>query len=108
MRNFNFRRCGWFFLFVFLVGVCLAYSQNNVNKLSQALTEGTNNLKNIFQVVSTFLYVLAGIIGLVGGFKVYSKYQNQEQDAQKSLITLAGGVVAIIVISFLMNKIFIQ
>lgn len=108
MRKFNFRRCGWLFLVVFLVGVCFVYSQQGVQKFSDALSEGTGSLKKVFKVVSTFLYVLAGIIGLVGGFKVYSKYQNQEQDAQKSLITLAGGVVAIIVISFLMNKIFIQ
>jgi hypothetical protein len=59
-------------------------------------------VKGVFANVSNLVLMIGGVVGLVGGIKVFTKWQNGDQDVQKSItgwlgaclfLLLTGGVL---------------
>jgi F0F1-type ATP synthase membrane subunit c/vacuolar-type H+-ATPase subunit K len=64
-----------------------ALAQGGINAAKTGITNATRDLTGLFEPVTLLVYVIAAIMGLYGGFKVYSKMQSGDQDAQKSAIS---------------------
>ena len=67
-----------------LGGVALAmlpFTQSNaqnpgIRKGAQVIEQQATALQAYFEPVTTIIYVIAAIMGLIGGFRIYSKWQN--------------------------------
>ena len=46
--------------------------------------------------VQTLLYSIAAVIALLGGFSIFTKLQNGDQDVKKTIMQVVGGCVAFI------------
>lgn len=46
--------------------------------------------------VQKLLYAIAAIIALIGGFTIFNKMQNGDQDVKKTILLVVGGCVAFI------------
>jgi len=94
---------------VLVLGFCLlsgyAIAQNG---LSQGIDEATEQLNEVFDSVKTFLFVLAAIVALYGGFNVYSKYQAQDQDSAKSAAKFGFAFIFIMASAFVVEAVFIN
>jgi ABC-type antimicrobial peptide transport system permease subunit len=85
----------------------LAFSQNRgIQAGAQALTQATNDVKGYFEPVTTLIYVVAAIVGLVGGFRVYNKWQNGDQEVQKHAVGWFGAVLFLLAIAAILQAVF--
>lgn len=85
----------------------MAAAQNRgIQAGAQALTQATNDVKSYFEPVTTLIYVVAAIVGLVGGFRVYNKWQNGDQEVQKHAVGWFGAVLFLLAIAAILQAVF--
>lgn len=85
----------------------MSYSQNRgIQAGAQALTQATNDVKGYFEPVTTLIYVVAAIVGLIGGFRVYNKWQNGDQEVQKHAVGWFGAVLFLLAIAAILQAVF--
>jgi hypothetical protein len=73
-----------------------------------ALTETTRQLQDYFRPVTTVIYVIAAIVGVFGGFRIYSKMQSGDQDVQKSAVNWGGSVMFLLAVAAILQAVFFQ
>lgn len=62
----------------------------------KAITQASDSIKKYLPVVTKLIYVLAGIIGVIGIISVYIKMNNEEQDVKKSIMMIVGACIFLI------------
>lgn len=91
---------------VLFLPVISSYAQDM--GLNQGIDQASTQLQSVFQSVKTFLFILAAIVALYGGFNVYSKYQSQDQDAAKAAAKFGFGFVFLMAAAFIVEAVFIN
>ena len=62
----------------------------------KAISTASDSIKKYIPVVTKLIYVIAGVIGVVGIISVYIKMNNEEQDVKKSIMMVVGACVFLI------------
>ncbi len=62
----------------------------------KAITQASESIKKYLPVVIKLIYVIAGIIGVLGIISVYIKMNNEEQDVKKSIMMIVGACIFLI------------
>ena len=62
----------------------------------KAISTASDSIKKYLPVVTKLIYVIAGIIGVVGIISVYIKMNNEEQDVKKSIMMIVGACIFLI------------
>lgn len=62
----------------------------------KAISTASESIKKYLPVVTKLIYVIAGIIGVVGIISVYIKMNNEEQDVKKSIMMIVGACIFLI------------
>jgi len=94
------RKLAWAFLF--LVSPILTFAQSGVNGLNAA----TSNLKTYVDPVTDITLVIGGIVGIVGGIRVYSKWNSGDQDINKELMGWGGSCLFLVLSSLIIKAFF--
>lgn len=84
----------------------LAQSNNGVAKGAQVIETATEDLKGYFEPVQYLLYAVAAIVGLVGGFRVYQKWQAGEQNVQQHAMGWFGAMLFLLAIGAVISAFF--
>ncbi|GLU56502.1 hypothetical protein Dfri01_59630 [Dyadobacter frigoris] len=85
------------------------FAQNaGIQAGAQAIAQATTDLQAYFEPVTTLIYVIAALVGLFGGFRIYSKWQNGDQDVQKHAIGWVGAVLFLLAIAAVLQAVFFQ
>lgn len=87
---------------IIIIGMSLIGSITHAQQgqaLGQALTNAASDAGNIANGLATILNVVAGLVGLFGVFRVYSKYQNGDQDTNKAIGQFGGAFIFLIAAS---------
>lgn len=79
-----------------------AFAQSGVNGLNTA----TTTLKTYVGPVTNISLVIGGIVGIVGGIRVYSKWNSGDQDINKELMGWGGSCVFLVVSSLIIKAFF--
>lgn len=79
-----------------------AFAQNGVTGLNSA----TTTLKTYIGPVTTVTLVIGGIVGLVGGLRVYSKWNSGDQDINKELMGWGGSCLFLVLSSLVVKAFF--
>ncbi len=98
-------------LFLLTTTVVLAQNVDQTKGIGAgviALTETTKQLQDYFRPVTTVIYVIAAIVGVFGGFRIYSKMQSGDQDVQKSAVSWGGSVMFLLAIAAILQAVFFQ
>jgi hypothetical protein len=82
-----------------------SYAQD-ISKAFGAFDTITSQLKSNYAKVQALIFVIAGILFVVGLIQVIPKFQNGEQGATKHAVAWAGGVVVLIVGNFFVKTAF--
>jgi hypothetical protein len=84
-----------------------ALAQNpGIARGAQALSAAATDLQQYFEPVTTIIYVIAAVVGIVGGYRVYSKMQNGDQDVQKAAVGWAGSFLFLLSIAAILKAAF--
>ncbi|WP_373514086.1 DUF4134 domain-containing protein [Persicitalea sp.] len=90
-----------------LSSISLVYADNpGIAAGAQAIQQASSDLQAYFEPVTTLIYIIAALVGLFGGFRIYSKWQNGDQDVQKSAIGWVGAVLFLLSIAAVLQAVF--
>lgn len=78
------------------------YAQNGVTGLNTA----TTTLKTYIEPVTSIALVIGGIVGLIGAVRVYSKWNQGDNDVNKELMGWGGSCVFLVVSSLVIKAFF--
>lgn len=88
-------------------GTVLAQSGGaNGAGLTNALNAGANDVKGVYSGLVNILNIIAGLVAMFGIFRVYSKYQNGDQDTNKSIAQFGGAFIFLIAAGFVVKTFF--
>ena len=62
----------------------------------KAISTASDSIKKYIPVVTKLIYVIAGVIGVVGIISVYIKMNNEDQDVKKSIMMIVGACIFLI------------
>lgn len=82
------------------------FAQGDAKSLGSALSKATSDLSPIVNNVALFLNVIAAFVGFFGIYRVYSKYQNGDQDTNKAIAQFGGAFVFLIAASYIVKSFF--
>lgn len=77
----------------------MTYAQGKAAHGVGAINDVTTAFKGYLGPVQNLLYAIAAIIALLGGFSIFTKLQNGDQDVKKTIMQVVGGCVAFIAIA---------
>ena len=62
----------------------------------KAISTASDSIKKYLPVVVKLIYVIAGIVAVLGAISVYIKMNNEEQDVKKSIMMIVGACIFLI------------
>ena len=62
----------------------------------KAISTASDSIKTYLPVVVKLIYVIAGIVAVLGAISVYIKMNNEEQDVKKSIMMIVGACIFLI------------
>jgi len=83
----------------------LGFSQKS-GGLASGIAGATAELQGIVEPINTFLYIIAAIVGIFGVIRVYSKFQNGDQDTNKAMGQWGFAFVFLIAATFIIKATF--
>jgi Domain of unknown function (DUF4134) len=72
----------------------------------QAIASATTELKSYVDVVGTLVLAIGGVVGFVGGVRVYIKWNNGDQDVNKSLMGWMGSCIFLVLVGTVIKAFF--
>ena len=93
---------------VMLTFGCPAFADGGVDfsSSSQAITDAATEMQKYITPVQNVCYIIAALIGLVGGLTTAIAMSNHEQDVTKKAAFTFGGMVFMVVIGYLVPLFF--
>lgn len=89
-------------LAVFLGGANeLVFAQGNTG-----IDTATSEIKGYFDGVSNLVLAIGAIVGLIGGIRVYVKWNNGDQDVTKSIMGWFGACLFLILVGVVIKAFF--
>ncbi|GIJ95374.1 transposase [Capnocytophaga stomatis] len=92
------------FLLLFLLGlfVCVPiFAQGG-----GAITDAANSIKEYWLPLKTLIMMIGGIVGLIGGLRIYNKWTNGDQDINKEILGWGGACLFLILVPVFIGAFF--
>lgn len=86
-----------------ILSVQSASAQGDINT---GLSTGTSQLVSYFDPITTLVMAIGAIVGIVGGIRIYSKWNNGDQDINKELLGWGGSAVFMIIAPLIIQGVF--
>ena len=71
------------------------------------INDATTLVSGYFDPVTKLIYAIGAVLGLVGGIKVYSKFQSGDPDTSKTAASWFGGCIFLIVTATILRLFFL-
>jgi hypothetical protein len=89
-------------LTLFAIATNVLLAQNG----KQAITSATTELKSYVDVVGSLVLAIGAVVGFVGGVRVYIKWNNGDQDVNKSLMGWMGSCIFLVLVGTVIKAFF--
>ncbi|WP_419871032.1 DUF4134 domain-containing protein [Chryseobacterium sp. CT-SW4] len=63
---------------------------------STAVTTAANSIKGYWPAITTLSKAIGGVVGVIGGIRIYNKWSNGDQDINKELLGWGGSCLFLI------------
>ena len=83
-----------FTVFVMLLAVTPVFAQGGAS----AITNAANDIKDYWDPIKLILKAVGGLVGFIGGLRVYNKWTNGDQDVNKEILGYGGAMIFLIVV----------
>lgn len=80
--------------FVLLLAVSPAFAQGGATAISNAASE----IKDYWDPIKLILKAVGGLVGFIGGLRVYNKWTNGDQDVNKEILGYGGAMIFLLVV----------
>lgn len=65
---------------------------------ASAITNAANDIKGYWDPIKLILKAVGGLVGFIGGLRVYNKWTNGDQDVNKEILGYGGAMIFLIVV----------
>ncbi len=90
-------------LTAFTLATLTSYAQGDVGS---ALAAGTSELTSYIDPITTLVMAIGGIVGIVGGIRIYNKWNNGDHDINKEILGWGGSALFLILAPLLVKGMF--
>lgn len=98
-KNNNQKRRNVRYLGTFLaIAAVLVFAPAAHADIGTAIDDAAGQVKGIFSNVSNLILMIGGVVGLVGGIRVYQKWNGGERDIQKEIVGWAGSCIFLLLV----------
>ena len=73
---------------------------------SAALGSAAEEISGYMTELKTLIYAIGGIVGVVGGVRIYNKWVNGDQDINKEIVGWGGAAVFLLLVPTFIEAIF--
>jgi TRAP-type C4-dicarboxylate transport system permease small subunit len=94
--------CKVFFFLAMLTATNRLFAQSGTDGIEAATAE----LEDYFEVGITLMYTIGAVLGLVGGVKVFQKWNSGDQDTSKVAASWFGSCIFLIVVATVLRGFF--
>lgn len=105
MKSFNFMKSLEISAFIFLNFIAEDIFAQNDQSI-QGINAATDKVKDFFEPATKLMYAASAIIGLIGGIKVYSKWNSGDPDTQKVAASWFGACIFLVVVATTLKTFF--
>ncbi|MCL4637742.1 MAG: DUF4134 domain-containing protein [Olivibacter sp.] len=91
------------FAVAFLFSIAGAYAQGD---FSQGLAQGTSEIITYLDPITSLIMAIGGVVGIVGGVRIYQKWNNGDQDINKELMSWGGSAIFLIIAPIVIRAVF--
>lgn len=92
------------FLILMLPASLTSFAQGNG---MAGISEATNMVTSYFDPLTKLIFAVAAVLGLVGGVRVYSKFNSGDPDASKSASALFLSCVFLVIVGTVLRSFFL-
>lgn len=71
-----------------------------------ALTDAATEIKSYWDPVKLIIQAIGGLVGFIGGVRIYNKWQNGDQDINKELVGWGGSALFLIIVPQFVSSFF--
>lgn len=73
---------------------------------STGINAATSSLRSYVDPVSTLILAIGAVVGLIGGVRVYIKWNSGDQDINKELMSWGGSCLFLVLVSVVIKAFF--
>jgi hypothetical protein len=95
-----------FMLVLLLTGT--VYASYAAGDATQAFTSIVTNLKSIFTSLTTVLYAVSALIGIIGAVQVYQKWSSGDPNTNKIAASWFGAAIFVSLVATFLKAMFIS
>ena len=92
------------FLILMLPASLTSFAQGNG---MAGISEATNMVTSYFDPLTKLIFAVAAVLGLVGGVRVYSKFNSGDPDASNSATALFLSCVFLVIVGTVLRSFFL-
>lgn len=71
-----------------------------------AITQATNTIKSYWGPLKALIWIIGGVVGLIGGLRIYNKWTNGDQDINKEILGWGGACLFLILVPVFVGAFF--
>ena len=86
---------------LFLLGV-----YNSLAQSSAGIDQATTEVNSYVDPVANLIIAIGAVVGLIGGVRVYIKWQSGDQDTQKAIMGWFGACLFLILVGVVIRSFF--
>ena len=88
-------------LFTLLVSNTELFAQG-----TSAISQAVAKIKSYWGDLKTLIYVIGGVVGLIGGLRIYNKWTNGDQDINKEILGWGGACIFLLLVPTFVGAFF--
>ncbi len=73
---------------------------------ADGIDEATSEVESYVDPIANLIIAIGAVVGLIGGIRVYIKWQRGEQDTQKALMGWFGACLFLILVGVVISAFF--
>lgn len=89
---------------IFLLAVSPVFAQSAG---ATALGNAADDIKSYWSPVKKIIYAVGGVVGFIGGLRIYNKWSNGDQDINKEVVGWGGACVFLVIVPTFIESFFI-
>jgi len=84
----------------------ITYSLSLLAQSSSGIDQATTEINSYVDPVSNLIIAIGAVVGLIGGVRVYIKWQSGDQDTQKAIMGWFGACLFLILVGVVIKAFF--
>lgn len=89
-----------------IAGLFVLHVTTTLAQSAQGIDQATSEVQSYVDPIANLIIAIGAVVGLIGGIRVYIKWQSGDQDTQKALMGWFGACLFLILVGVVIRAFF--